>query len=112
MYKPIRWNEQRRQYKLDFESEYPVYLRLKENVDAVKIKFKELQDEYNNTKRGTPDHTVSRCCRCCCCCCCFYCYCFLLLFPRVERPNVSKGESNFSTLQGKELKIWIKIKIN
>jgi len=57
MYKPIRWNEQRRQYKLDFESEYPVYLRLKENVDAVKIKFKELQDEYNNTKRGTPDHT-------------------------------------------------------
>ena len=59
MYKPIRWNDQRRQYKLDFESEYPVYLRLKENVDAVKIKFKELQDEYNNTKRGTPDHTVS-----------------------------------------------------
>ena len=57
-YKPIRWKEQRRQYKTDFETEYPVYLRLKEKVDAVKIKFKELQEEYNGYKPGTPEHQV------------------------------------------------------
>lgn len=56
MYKPIRWSEERRQYKLDFETEYPVYLRMKESVDAVKIKFKKLQEEYNNNKKGTPEH--------------------------------------------------------
>eukprot|EP00111_Clytia_hemisphaerica_P004215 TCONS_00012042-protein len=55
-YKPIRWKEQRRQYKTDFETEYPVYLRLKEKVDAVKIKFKELQEEYNGYNPGTPEH--------------------------------------------------------
>ena len=59
MYKPIRWSEERRQYKLDFETEYPVYLRMKESVDAVKIKFKKLQEEYNNNKKGTPEHAVS-----------------------------------------------------
>jgi len=58
-YKPIRWREQRRQYKLDFETEYPVYLRLKEDVDAVRIKFKQLQEEYHNAKQGTPEHSVS-----------------------------------------------------
>lgn len=55
-YKPITWNEQRRQYKLDFESEYPIYLKLKESVDAVRTKFQQLQQEYNNTERGTPEH--------------------------------------------------------
>lgn len=55
-YKPITWNEQRRQYKLDFESEYPIYLKLKESVDAVRTKFQQLQQEYNNTDRGTPEH--------------------------------------------------------
>lgn len=58
-YKLISSYEQRCQYKRDFQAEYPEYMELKKNVDAVKSKFIELDQSWRRTEKGTIDYQVS-----------------------------------------------------
>jgi len=55
-YKPITSYEQRCQYKRDFQSEYPEYIELKKNVDAVTSKFIELDASWRRTEKGTKEY--------------------------------------------------------
>lgn len=57
-YKPITSYEQRCQYKRDFQSEYPEYIELKKNVDAVTSKFIELDASWRRTEKGTKEYEV------------------------------------------------------
>lgn len=55
-YKPIKSREQRFQYKRDFQLEYPEYINLKNNIDAVATKFIELDSSLRKTTKGTPEY--------------------------------------------------------
>lgn len=55
-YKLITTREQRFQYKRDFQLEYPEYINLKNNLDAVATKFIELDSSLKKTTKGTPEY--------------------------------------------------------
>jgi len=55
-YKTITSREQRFQYKRDFQLEYPEYINLKNNLDAVATKFIELDSSLRKTTKGTPEY--------------------------------------------------------
>lgn len=55
-YKPITTREQRFQYKRDFQLEYPEYINLKNDLDAVATKFIELDSSLKKTTKGTPEY--------------------------------------------------------
>jgi len=55
-YKPITTREQRFQYKRDFQLEYPEYLTVKKNLDAITTKFMELDRSWRRTDKGSPDY--------------------------------------------------------
>ena len=57
-YKPITTYDQRCQYKRDFQSEYPEYIELKKNVDAVTMKFIELDRSWRRTEKESKDYFV------------------------------------------------------
>jgi RNA polymerase II elongation factor ELL len=52
-YKPITTREQRLQYKRDFQLEYPEYLELKRQLDAVTRKFMELDKSLKQCEEGS-----------------------------------------------------------
>ena len=57
-YKPITTNSQRCQYAIDFQSEYPEYIELRKNVDAVTVEFLELEESWRRTERGSDSFFV------------------------------------------------------
>jgi len=55
-YKPITTREQRLQYKRDFQLEYPEYIELKTNLDAITRKFMELDQSLKKCEEGSAEY--------------------------------------------------------
>jgi len=56
IYKSITSTEQRLKYKSEFQSEYPEYIKLKSSLDAVGIKFIELDKALRSAEKGSSEY--------------------------------------------------------